>query len=70
MSTDQRIKFTEKVTVHDEAGREVFSCDEGQTAVLPRTSAERWIRRGKAVLAADEPPKQKRAVKKAAKGKK
>lgn len=67
---NQRIKFTTDCKVVDEAGRVVFEVEAGKTAVLPRASAERWIRRGKAVACPDEPPKapaKKAAKKKAAK---
>lgn len=44
-----KVTFLANVTVHDANGAVEQSFKDGETAQLPRASAERWIRRGKAV---------------------
>ena len=43
------ITFTEGVEVKDHNGEIEFKARRGESGKLPKASAERWIRRGKAV---------------------
>ncbi len=58
-----RVKFLLDARATTENGPEVL-LQAGQEADLPEASADRWIRRGVAKIAAERPSKKKRAKKK------
>lgn len=52
------VTFLDPVTVTDENNNPVFSAKMGEEIELPAPSAERWIRRGKAVAGKIKPKTQ------------
>lgn len=65
MNEKRPVEFTEVVSVKDHNGRVIFRAEKGDIVNLPGHSADRWIRRGKAIEA--KAPVKKASKKKAVK---